>query len=105
MSAITVLVPHSDRSVAHRSAAQLLPVQPSAPPCTIISAAPATARRKGSSDRASSAWRLTDRGIAVVMVVTAMILTAAIVVIGLTAVRVTSADYGADMRESRHSQH
>jgi hypothetical protein len=41
----------------------------------------------------------------VVMVVTAMILTAAIVVIGLTAVRVTSADYGADMRESRHSQH
>jgi hypothetical protein len=106
MSAITVLVPHSDHSAAHRSAAQLRPVQPSAPACTIISAAPATAhRRKGSRDRASSASRLTDRGIAAVMVVTAMILTAAIVVIGLTAVRVTSADDGGDMRESRHSQH
>ena len=39
------------------------------------------------------------------MVLAAMILTSALVVIGLTAVRVTSADYGADVRESRHSQH
>jgi hypothetical protein len=105
MSAIAALVPHSHRSAAHRSAAQLRPVQPGAPPCTIISADPATARRKGSSDRASSDWRLTDRGIAFVMVIAALILTAAIAVIGLTAARVTSADYGADVRESRHSQH
>ena len=48
-------------------------------------------------------WELTDRGIAVVMVVAAMILTAALVVIGVTAVRVTSPDAG--LQESRHAQH
>jgi hypothetical protein len=48
-------------------------------------------------------WELTDRGIAVVMVVAAMILTAALVVIGLTAVRVTSPGDG--LQESRQAQH
>ena len=41
----------------------------------------------------SSSWRLTDRGIAVVLVLTAMIVVAAVAVIGLTAWRVTGSDY------------
>ena len=38
-------------------------------------------------------WRLTDRGIALVLVLAVMITVAAVTVIGLTAWRVTSADY------------
>ncbi len=49
-------------------------------------------------------WHLTDRGIAVIMVVAAMILTAALVVLGLTVVRVTSTDYGADLQEPGQAQ-
>ena len=51
-----------------------------------------------------SAWRLTDRGIAVVMVLAATILTVALAVIGVTAVRVTGADYGADVHKSQVDQ-
>ena len=40
-------------------------------------------------------WRLTDRGIAVIMVVGMMIVTAALSVVGLTALRVISTDYPA----------
>jgi hypothetical protein len=40
-------------------------------------------------------WRLTDRGIAVIMVVGMMIVTAALSVVGLTALRVASTDYPA----------
>ena len=47
---------------------------------------------------------LTDRGIAVIMVVAAMILTTALVVLGLTVVRVTSTDYGADLQEPGQTQ-
>ena len=101
MSAIAVSVPHS-----HRSVDQLRPAQTSAlRPCTIINAAPATDRGKSSSDRATSDWRLTDRGIAVVMVIAAMILTAAIAVIGLTAVRVTGPAGDSGVQESRQAQH
>ena len=99
MSAITVAVPHS-----HRSVGQLRPAQTSARPCTIV-AAPATAGGKRSSDRAISDWRLTDRGIAVVMVIAAMILTAAIAVIGITAVRVTGPGGDTGLHESRQAQH
>jgi hypothetical protein len=99
MSAITVSIPHS-----HRSIDRLRPAQTSAPR-TIISAAPATARKKSSSDPANSDLRLTDRGIAVVMVIVAMILTAAIAVIGLTAVRVTGPGGGTGLHESRQAQH
>jgi hypothetical protein len=53
---------------------------------------------------APSEWRPTDRGIAVVMVVAVMILTAALAVIGITAVRVTSADYRADVHKSQVDQ-
>jgi len=49
-------------------------------------------------------WHLTDRGIAVIMVVAAMILTTALVVLGLTVVRVTSIDYGADLQEPGQAQ-
>ena len=38
-------------------------------------------------------WRLTDRGIAVVLVLAVIIAVAAVTVIGLTAWRVTGADY------------
>jgi hypothetical protein len=49
-------------------------------------------------------WRLTDRGIAVVLVIAVMILTAASVVIGLTAARVTGPDYRAGFEESQAQQ-
>ena len=49
-------------------------------------------------------WHLTDRGIAVIVAIAAMILTAALVVIGLTVVRVTSTDYGADLQELGQAQ-
>ena len=62
-------------------------------PCTIIDA-----------PTASAEWRLTDRGIAVAMALAAMILTAALVVIGVTAVRVTSTDYRADFAQPQHDQ-
>ena len=99
MSAITVAVPHS-----HRSVGQLRPAQTSARPCPIV-AAPATAGEKRSSDRAISDWRLTDRGIGVVMMIAAMILTAAIAVIGITAVRVTGPGGDAGLHEARQAQH
>ena len=49
-------------------------------------------------------WHLTHRGIAVIMVVAAMILTTALVVLGLTVVRVTGTDYGADLQEPGQAQ-
>jgi multisubunit Na+/H+ antiporter MnhC subunit len=48
--------------------------------------------------------QLTDRGIAVVLLVVAMILTAAVIAIGVTAVRVTSADFDAGLHETRQAQ-
>jgi hypothetical protein len=41
----------------------------------------------------AGSWRLTDRGILVVLVLAVMITVAALTVIGLTAWQVTSADY------------
>ncbi|HWH99216.1 MAG TPA: hypothetical protein VNT27_02710 [Propionibacteriaceae bacterium] len=43
--------------------------------------------------RPSSSWRLTDRGIALVLALTAVLVVAAVTVIGLTAWRVTSPGY------------
>jgi hypothetical protein len=45
--------------------------------------------------KAPTSLRLTDRGIALVMVIAGVIMTIALVVIGWTAMRVTSADYDA----------
>jgi hypothetical protein len=42
---------------------------------------------------ASASWRLTDRGIALILSLTAMIVVAAVTVIGLTAWRVTGPGY------------
>jgi hypothetical protein len=52
----------------------------------------------------ATTWRLTDRGIALVLVLTAMIVLAAVTVIGLTAWRVTSPGYEASgvSQFSRH---
>jgi hypothetical protein len=100
MSAIAVSVPQANHSVDRlRSSPR------SALPRPIINPAPATAAPKSSSDRAAADWRLTDRGIVVVMVIAAMILTAAIGVIGLTAVRVTSPGGDAGLHESRQAQY
>ena len=45
--------------------------------------------------RTSASWRLTDRGIALILVLTAVIVMAAVTVIGLTAWRVTAPGYQA----------
>ena len=100
MSAIAVSVPQ-----AHDSVDRLRATQTNARPCTIVKTAPATAGRKSSSNRAAADWRLTDRGIAVVMAIAAIILTVAIAVIGLTAVRVTSPGGDAGLHEARQAQH
>jgi hypothetical protein len=88
MSAMTVSVPQVHSSV-DQAPASVTTVRP----CTIVEA-----------HTASAEWRLTDRGIAVIMACAVMILTAALVVIGLTAVRVTSTDYRADFAESQVDQ-
>jgi hypothetical protein len=72
---------------------------------TTVPRVPAVVRSRPIPRPAASAvhWELTDRGIAVVMVVAAMILTAALIVVGVTAVRVTSPD--GRVQESRQAQH
>jgi hypothetical protein len=54
---------------------------------------------------ASPNWRLTDRGIAAVMVIAAVLVTVAVVVIGLTAVRVTDADYDPSRQQAPQVRH
>ena len=49
-------------------------------------------------------WRLTDRGIAVILFLIAAILAASVITIGVTALRVTSADYDARLHESMEAQ-
>jgi hypothetical protein len=96
MSAIPVSIPRAEgwRSRTNRSVDHVAPpARMSAKPCPIIHA---PSRQVD--------WRLTDRGIAVVMVIAAMILTAALVVIGLTVVRVTGPDYRAGFEESAQAQ-
>jgi hypothetical protein len=96
MSAIPVTIPRTegwrsrtDRSVDHVA----LPARMSAKPSPIVHA-----------PNRQVDWRLTDRGIAVVMVIAVMILTTALAVIGLTAVRVTGPDYRAGFEESSQAQ-
>jgi hypothetical protein len=55
--------------------------------------------------RVPANWQLTDRGIAVIMVIVGVIMTVALLVIGLTAMRVTSADYDAGLHTSPQNQH
>jgi hypothetical protein len=49
--------------------------------------------RADSVNRRSSSWRLTDRGIALVLALAAILVVAAVTVIGLTAWQVTSPGY------------
>ncbi len=76
-------------------------------------AAPATARRTGPAARSCTptpppvavavsypTWRLTDRGVAVVLVVGLMIMVAALTVVGLTAMSVTGDGYQATVSAS-----
>lgn len=60
---------------------------------------------KAFAAKAPANWQLTDRGIAVVMVLACVIMTVAVVVIGLTAMRVTSADYDAGSHTTSGAQH
>jgi hypothetical protein len=100
MSAITALVPQANHPIevprSHPTSAQR---------CLVINMVPVSAEPKSSGNRAAADWRLTDRGIAVVVVVAAMILTAAIAVIGITAVRVTGPGADPGPPESRQAQH
>ena len=96
MSAIPVSIPRTEgwrsrtnRSIDHAA----LPARMSTKPCPIVHAPGRQAD-----------WRLTDRGIAVVLVIVAMILTAAMVVVGLTAVRVTDPGFRTGFEESRQAQ-
>lgn len=57
------------------------------------------------ASRAAANWQLTDRGIAVVIVIAGVIMTVALVVIGTTALRVTSADYDSGVHTSPRAQH
>jgi hypothetical protein len=52
----------------------------------------------------SGSWKLTDRGIAVIMLLAAVILTTALAVIGITALRVSGADYNAGSQASQQAQ-
>ena len=60
------------------------------PPC---STSAVRACRLTPVSRSSSSWRLTDRGIALVLALTAVLVVAAVTVIALTAWRVTSPGY------------
>jgi hypothetical protein len=100
MSAITVFVPP-----AHRAAELPRSHPTSAQPRTMIDTVPATAQDKRSGIGATADWRLTDRGIAVIMVIAAIILIAGMTVIGITAVRVTSPGGDPGVQESRQVQH
>jgi hypothetical protein len=100
MSAISVFGPE-----AHHFVDLPRPRPTSARPRTMINTAPTTADPKSSGNRTAAEWQLTDRGIAVVMVIAAMILTTAIAVIGITAVQVTGPGGDARPQESRQAQH
>jgi hypothetical protein len=56
------------------------------------------------SSSTAGSLRLTDRGIAVIMLLAAVILTAALTVIGMTAVRITRADPAASAQASQQAQ-
>jgi hypothetical protein len=100
MSAISVFGPE-----AHHFVDLPRPRATSPRPRTMINTVPATADPESSGNRAAVDWQLTNRGIAVVMVIAAMILTAAIAVISITAVRVTGPGGDARPQESRQAQH
>jgi hypothetical protein len=54
---------------------------------------------------APASWQLTDRGIAMVLLVAGIIMTVALTMIGLTVVRVTSADDDPSPQSLRQADH
>lgn len=76
------------RVVPAPSLAPARPLRPQA--CRTVAGAAAAA-----APAPSRSWRLTERGLAVVMVTAVLIVTAAVAVVGLTALRVTSESYHA----------
>ncbi|MDN5763075.1 MAG: hypothetical protein L0H41_12260 [Microlunatus sp.] len=54
-------------------------------------------RPEARAGTSTSGWRLTDRGLAVVLVTGLMIMMAALTVVGLTAVKVTGEGYRASV--------
>jgi hypothetical protein len=86
MSALPVAFPEISATQTHRSAR-----------------ADAQSRSITGATAAASNWKLTDRGIAVVMLIAAVILTAALAVLGITAIRVTSADYDTGVPQSQQA--
>jgi hypothetical protein len=71
------------------------PVRPAPVPPGLLTGGAVRACRFDRTSIPATTWRLTDRGIALVLVLTAMIVLAAVTVIGLTAWRVTSPGYQA----------
>ena len=91
MSALPIVIPEISATQTHwspRPTGRAADVRPS------IATAPTST---------PGSWKLTDRGIAAIMVLAAVILTAALAVIGMTAVRVTSVDYDAHSQGSQQA--
>ena len=69
------------------------PVGPAPLPPQVLRNRAVRACRVSAVSQPSAPWRLTDRGIALVLVMTAVLVLAAVTVIGLTAWRVTGPGY------------
>ena len=71
------------------------PARPVAIPAQRLADGAVRACRVDPTSRPSTSWRLTDRGIALILALAAVIVMAAVTVIGLTAWRVTGPGYQA----------
>lgn len=92
MSAVPVFIPDiSARRSSSTRSVLVRPVDRRSPIKVHATTAPATCQ-------------LTDRGIAVVMLITAVIMAVAITVIALTAVRVTSSDYDLGLHQASQTR-
>jgi hypothetical protein len=93
MSALPVAFP--EISGAEISGAETAGAEISATQTHPSAYADARSRAITGATLAAGNYQLTDRGIAVVLLIAAVILTAALAVVGITVIRVTSADYDA----------
>jgi hypothetical protein len=96
MSALPVAFPEI-------SGAEILGAEISATQTQRSAYADAPSRAITGRTSAAGDCQLTDRGIAVVMLIAAVILTAALAVVGITVIRVTSADYDAGVPGSQQA--
>jgi hypothetical protein len=101
MSALPVAFP--EISAAEISAAEISAAEISATQTHRSAYADARSRAITGGTSAAGDCQLTDRGIAVVMIIAAVILTAALAVVGITVIRVTSADYDAGVSGSQQA--